>query len=213
MIQKVIFLLIWVGALAWASFHDLSLSTAVAQPRHLYALLIYHHGTWPSGLMYVAGIIWLVVPSLRQRSELVSLLAATLLAHALIHPLLITTLIKLLFGRLRYHQLGPGGVGFTPFYLPQPQLGGRSFPSGHVASSVVLCPAILVAWRKGRRLLAAGLALVTVSWGLAVAYGRILHGAHYLTDAIFSLGLSPLLSPYTARVGAWYLGRFEPDRK
>lgn len=203
---------LWAGALVLASPFDLSFSTAVAQPEHLYAQLIYHHGTWPSGLLYLAGVIWLAVPSLRGRSELVSLLAATVLTHALLHPLLITTVIKVSFGRLRFHQLGAGGTGFTPFYLPQPQLGGRSFPSGHVATSVVLCPAILVAWRRGRRRLAAALTLITVTWGLAVAWGRILHGAHYLTDVIFSLGLSPQLSPYTARIGQWYLGKFQTRR-
>ena len=209
MTARVVLFFIWAGALALAAPHDLSFSTAVAQPEHPYAQLIYHHGTWPSGFLYAAAIIWLSAATLRGRSNLVSLMAAVLLAHALIHPLLITSGLKFLFGRLRFHQLPPGGAGFTPFYLPTPGLGGRSFPSGHVASAVVLTPLVVVSWRERRRGLAAVLASITVVWGLSVAWGRILHGAHYLTDCIFSLGFSPLIAPLTIRVGAWYRDRFE----
>ena len=140
---------------------------------------------------------------------MVSLVAAVVLAHALIHPLLLTTLLKLTFGRLRFHQLNPGYSRYTPFYLPRPGLGGRSFPSGHTATSVVLFPAALVLWRAKERRPALRLLVITLLWGLAVAWGRILHGAHYLTDVIFSLGASPLLAPLTVRAGEWYLKRFE----
>ncbi len=209
MTARIVLFFVWAGAIALAVPHDLSFSTAMAQPAHPYALIIYHHGTWPSGFLYLAAIIFLSVPSLRRRSDLVSLLAAVLLAHALIHPLVITSGLKFLFGRLRFHQLGAGGAGFNPFYLPTPGLGGRSFPSGHVASSVVLTPVAILAWRNRRRKLAAILASITVVWGLAVAWGRILHGAHYLTDVIFSLGLSPLIAPLTIKAGTWYRKKFD----
>ncbi len=205
-----IFALLWAGALVAASPVDLQLSRAVAQPEHWYAVLIYRHGTWPSGLLYLVGVIWLAVPSLRRRSHLTALVMASLLAQALLHPLIITSALKISFGRLRFHQIASTNFSqYTPFYLPRPSLGGRSFPSGHVATSVVLWPAALLGWRHDRRGVAAALAALTLVWGVAVAWGRILHGAHYLTDTLFSFGLAPLLAPLTVRVGHWYLRKFE----
>lgn len=207
-------LLLWIAALALAAApFDLPLARAVMERDDPLALWVYHRGTWPSGLLYLLGIFWLVVPSLRERSPLVSWAAAATLVHGLVHPLALTTALKFAFGRLRPHQIGPDGAGFSPFYLPLPGQGGRSFPSGHVASAVMLCPVVLLLWQRRRRGGAVALALLTMVWGVFVAWGRMVHGAHFLSDVLFSLGLAPLLAPLTLGWGARYLARFKAPQE
>ena len=49
------------------------------------------------------------------------------------------------------------------------------------------------------------LGVLVAAWTLVVAWGRIAGGYHYLTDVVFSVGLSVLLAPAVAYWGgrAW----------
>lgn len=205
-------LLLWLLALVAASPFDLALSRAAARPEHPFAVFIRFQGTHPSTALYVVAGLWLLLPFWRRRSRLLTALAAAIAVHGLLHPLLITHTIKLLWGRLRYYQLPPDAADFTPFWLPTPGSGGRSFPSGHVATAVVCWPAVFVLHRAGRRRAALLLGAVTAVWGLVVAWGRIVHGAHYLTDVTFSLGFSPLFAPISLQLGDALARRLAPRR-
>lgn len=200
----------WVWVLALVGHVDLRVAASVTRPEHPFGVAIQRYGTLPSGILYGAAILWLVVPSLRRRSRLLSLAASALLAQALLHPLLVTDLLlKRLWGRLRPHQVLAGEGRFTPFYLPSPRLEGRSFPSGHVATASVLAPVVLLLVRCGRRQQALILGAVVLAWALAVAFGRVLFGAHFLSDVAFSMGLAWFVSPLTLRLGERYLALFD----
>jgi membrane-associated phospholipid phosphatase len=92
--------------------------------------------------------------------------------------------LKLVWGRVRFRDLQTAGADFSAWYLPQGLTGHLSFPSGHAAMSWVLLPCLLL-WRP--RSLAFWLAAaLLVGWALFVAASRVVIGAHYFTDVLFS---------------------------
>ena len=87
----------------------------------------------------------------------------------------------MLWGRVRFRDLGPGFAGFSPWCRPYSGAGG-SFPSGHTALAWLLLPLCLLApaGSRARRTLFAA----ACCWGLLVACGRMATGAHYLSDTL-----------------------------
>jgi undecaprenyl-diphosphatase len=122
--------------------------------------------------------------------------------HLLLQPALLTNGLKLLTGRPRPVHLGALGEGFVPFHVLHPGLGDFSFPSGHVAVTMILAPVVLVLFREGRRSLAGLVALSACAWTGTVAFGRVAFGAHFPTDVLASLGLGLALAPLSALLGA-----------
>jgi membrane-associated phospholipid phosphatase len=100
-------------------------------------------------------------------------------------------LIKIPWGRWTYRDIvGEEGGGnlslFSPWYLPQGNNGHHSFFSGHTAYGFVVLPIILFFKKQSRaRKNAVILALL---WGLIVAFGRLVYGAHFASDVLFGAG-------------------------
>lgn len=202
-------LALWLAALAALSPFDLHLSRVAARPEHWFGRLVQDHGTHPALILYVALVLWLAVPTCRRFSLLASRCASAVLVQALLHTLAITTALKHTWGRLRFADLGPGGAGFAPLWSPEFLGGGLSFPSGHVATAFVLAPAVVLLARAGRTRAALILGAMVVAFGLTVAAGRIVFGAHYATDVLFSIGLAWLVAPLSIVLGDRYLALFE----
>lgn len=99
---------------------------------------------------------------------------------------------KLLWGRVRYRDLSPGFVDFTPWFHPRgPGASGASFASGHTALGWMLLPLVLAAVERGAsRRVTVAVALVAVAWGYTVATGRVVAGAHYASDVLFPTGVA-----------------------
>jgi len=196
-------LLLWAGALAVSAPWDLAVSAALADPSAAYGKLIAAFGEWPAWIL-VAGAVVLLATCRRTESRYGHLrpLAWAVLILAVIHPLIITQSLKFLWGRIRFRDLGVDLAGFTRFYVPAGVGAGLSFPSGHVAMAAVFNAVPFFLLSRGKTAQAV-LALVLVSgFVLAVAWGRILAGAHYLSDCLFSAGLSLLLAAVTVRAFA-----------
>jgi membrane-associated phospholipid phosphatase len=101
---------------------------------------------------------------------------------------LTVSLLKLGWGRVRYRDLTPWAGDFTPWYAPQGWTGHASFPSGHAALGWLLLPSLLI-WPPGSRGYRWAFA-VSVGWGSFVAASRVVIGAHYLSDVLFSSALA-----------------------
>ncbi|MEY4545462.1 MAG: hypothetical protein RL685_1657 [Pseudomonadota bacterium] len=97
--------------------------------------------------------------------------------------LLVTTL-KLTWGRVRFRDLQPTATDFTHWYAPQGWTGHGSFPSGHAALGWLLLTSVLL-WPRGTREYRWALGLCLL-WGTFVASSRVVIGAHYLSDVLFS---------------------------
>ena len=106
---------------------------------------------------------------------------------------LIVQVLKTLWGRVRFRDLQEGFVNFTSWYLPQGATGATSFPSGHVLFGWMLLPLILLFTRKKNSKIKIWIIFIASIWGLFVLFGRLLIGAHYASDILFSSGIVILL--------------------
>jgi membrane-associated phospholipid phosphatase len=127
--------------------------------------------------------------------------STAILVHIVLQVAFVTNVLKVLMGRTRPVHLGPEGDGFMSWLSLHPGLGDFSFPSGHVAVAMILAPVVVLLWRERRRRAALGLALVNAIWAVTVAAGRMAHGAHFLTDVCFSIGIGIALAPLSLHLG------------
>lgn len=105
----------------------------------------------------------------------------------LITPLILVQSFKILWGRVRFRDLAANYTNFTPWFQPQGITGNYSFPSGHTAMGWMLLPILILLTNKDiwlHRIIGA----VILIWGVIVALGRIVIGAHYASDVVFSTG-------------------------
>lgn len=102
--------------------------------------------------------------------------------------------LKLTWGRVRFRDLDSALTSFTPWYLPQGFTGHASFPSGHTAMGWALLPCLAL-WPRGSLPLKPATALV-LGWGGFVAASRVVMGAHYASDVLFSTGICFGLARY-----------------
>ena len=146
------------------------------------------YGEYPVGLLATgAAVVW--CGSLYRRAWVRHRRACALLllAVALGPGLLVNGILKPLWGRPRPHQVEIFG-GARPYrYWWQPGHlgGGRSFSSGHAATGYVLVVGAYVVTPRRRRLVLGGALL----YGSLVGLARIVTGAHFVSDVLWSGGL------------------------
>jgi lipid A 4'-phosphatase len=110
--------------------------------------------------------------------------ALLLLAAALGPGLLVNGILKPLWGRPRPHQVESfgGARPYRDWWQPGNLGGGRSFSSGHAASGYVLVVGAYVVAQRRRRLVLGGALL----YGSLVGLARIVTGAHFVSDVLWS---------------------------
>lgn len=110
---------------------------------------------------------------------------------AICNYLFFVQLCKILWGRVRFYDLGSFYSNYTPWYLPQGITGNSSFPSAHAALGWMLLPLFLLVMKRSWKIKVI-IGILIISWGLAVALGRLKIGAHYASDILFPTGLTLL---------------------
>lgn len=153
--------------------------------------LIQWYGDYPSVVLGIAGL-WLATVLLGPaglkpwRRAGLYLAVSLALCHVLVNPVL-----KKHYNRARPKEtaLFNGSRPFTPVLTPPaPDERGRSFPSGHAAAGFAFV-AVWFAFRdQQRRLARAGLA-VGLAHGLVNGLCRVLQGAHFPSDILWSFGV------------------------
>jgi len=119
--------------------------------------------------------------------------AKQVLLVAVIVPAGIVGITKTLWGRVRYRDLNASHSNFTPWYLPQGITGNFSFPSGHSAMAWLTLASIFYFRNPKKRLT---VIIITAIWALTVCIGRVVIGAHYLSDVTFSAAIAILVINY-----------------
>ncbi|NHJ85297.1 MAG: phosphatase PAP2 family protein [Asgard group archaeon] len=130
-------------------------------------------------------------------------ITAIILLLEIINPLLFVQLFKWLWGRVRFRQLVNIGFEFyTPWYIPNgPSSVYASFPSGHTAMGWVFLPLLILLFKREKRdFLTYFGTLLIISWGVFVALSRVIIGAHFASDVLFSTGAA-----FTTTVILYYL--------
>lgn len=196
-------LVVSIGLLGLAALDpwDLAISSRLSDPNDPIGPIVQIWGGRPSWLAIgLAGVV-LLSRRLRTVHPLAARASSALIAQALIHPGLITNAIKLLSGRPRPVHVHGISYEFRNFYEFVPGMGDFSFPSGHVAFSMLLAPVALLLWRHGSRPWASVVALGTCLWVGFIAWGRVIYLAHFPTDVAFSMVLGVATAPLALWIG------------
>lgn len=193
-------LFVWLAAMLLAAPWDLSLSRAVVDRASGVGQLVRYLGEAPSWFL-IAGALLVLATARQRHSRLRPLLplARAVALLTLLYPVGVTQSLKLLWGRVRFVNLGPGLSGYTPWYVPAGVGAGRSFPSGHAAMGFLPAPVPLFLAARGRRRAALLAWAALLGYGVTVAWGRVVLGQHYLTDTLFSAGAELLLAALLSR--------------
>lgn len=171
--------------------------------------LVQRHGTKPSSVFIIAAMAVLIIPRLRQGCVTCSLAASAVIMQALLHMLLVTNALKFLWGRPRFVNLHADFHDFSPLWSLNPCTGDVSFPSGHVAAALVTLPVGAVLWRNGNRTAGATVLVLTLTFSAVVGFGRMVHGAHFLSDVLASMATGILLTPASVALGFRYRRQFD----
>jgi membrane-associated PAP2 superfamily phosphatase len=172
--------------------------------------LIQRYGDYPAVFLGIAGL-WLATALLGPaelrpwRRAGIYLVISLALCHILVNPVL-----KKHYNRARPKEtaLFNGSRPFTPVLTPPAaEEKGRSFPSGHAAAGFAFV-AVWFAFRdQNRRLAGWGLA-VGLAHGLVNGLGRVLQGAHFPSDILWSFGV--VWFTCLALYRWWHLPRLRP---
>ena len=119
-------------------------------------------------------------------------ISAVITVLTIINPLLFIQITKIFWGRVRFRDLLlPGFIEYTPWFIPRGITGNQSFPSGHTAMGWMILPLLILLrkkqWKNPIRLLGT---IVIIGWGIFVGLSRIVIGAHYASDVLFSTGIA-----------------------
>lgn len=101
-----------------------------------------------------------------------------------ISGILTTWTLKFTWGRVRFRDLAPDFSDFTPWYLPQGINGNQSFISGHTTYAWLVLPWILL-FKPGTARYR-NIVLAVIIWGVVNGLSRVVIGAHYASDVLFS---------------------------
>lgn len=119
-------------------------------------------------------------------------LAISVVSLALIVPFMFVQSVKMLSGRVRYCDLLPDHSNYAPWFeFHGLDFQNSSFPSGHTAMAWMLLPLMLFLWKKDysktTRIIGS---ILIVGWGIFVLLSRVVIGAHYASDVLFSTGMA-----------------------
>jgi lipid A 4'-phosphatase len=151
---------------------------------------LYSYGTIP-GLILTLGTLagWLAgiyMPRLKawRRPCLLVFLTAIIAAG-----LMVNAVLKQYWGRPRPSQTTEFGGKWTyrPIFPPGPPGKGASFPCGHCTMGFIFLA--MAGFRRQSKSLAVSGIVTGVALGVLLSAARMAQGAHFLSDAIWSLGI------------------------
>lgn len=151
---------------------------------------LHDYGTIPGLVLTLAALMtWLAGFYVRRlkpwRRPCLIVVLTTLLAAGL----LVNAVLKQYWGRPRPGQTTEfgGNWEYRPVFPPGPPGKGASFPCGHCTMGFVFVS--LAAFRRQYGPLAFGGVAVGVGLGALLSAARMVQGAHFLSDAIWSFGI------------------------
>ncbi len=122
-------------------------------------------------------------------------ISAVIIILTILNPLLFVQITKILTGRVRFRKLAINFSNYTPWFLPPGPSGNYSFPSGHTSMSFMFLPLlILVKERKWVAPVRIIVIFLVIGWAVFVGLSRIVVGAHYASDVLFSAGMASVIT-------------------
>ena len=151
---------------------------------------LHDYGTIPGVLLAIGSLIaWLVCILNRHYLDWHRYFLLIVLTAVLGAGLIVNATLKSYWGRPRPSQIRQfqGLYDYRPFYRPGVPGKGESFPCGHCTMGFLFIT--LFFWRRKTPKLAYIGGTFGIVAGVTLSAGRIVQGAHYLTDTFWSLGI------------------------
>lgn len=184
----------------WLLGLDWTLATALHNPDSPFARATRSYGAFITGLMAFACLPFLFAPSLARKRPLLYRSAAVVVLTAVLGTGLINqVIVKQIADRPRPRDTMAAMAADLPIVYST-EFKGNSMPSGHAGQAFVLMAPFFVLRRTRRTLANAALGIGAVA-GAVVGTGRMVAGAHYLSDVIVAGGIVLV----TAATVAWWL--------
>jgi len=153
--------------------------------------LLYDYGVWPAWILAGGGGLCLAADALRRRFGRLGRAGLFLVLVTSLGPgLLVNLVLKPWYGRPRPRDLAEfgGAHEFVPVLTHSRSANCTSFPSGHAAMAFCLfTPAFL--FRQRSRTATVMFTAIGLLSGTAVGAARILQGAHFVSDVVWSAGV------------------------
>ena len=189
---------------AWVVLLEMTKDIFYYLLEHLEALDFFNQPMVKTAQIFFATVIWvlflLCLKNCKNDQKLWRFALVIVCSCALY---ILVGLIKTPVGRVRFRTISV--LGDLSLYTPWYKINGsqafdglpgdccKSFPSGHTFSAgmvfLLLCLPDLFDFAK-KKWFQVILWVVSISYTLTVGVSRIVAGAHYLTDVVFSMGLS-----------------------
>ncbi|MBD3197853.1 MAG: phosphatase PAP2 family protein [Candidatus Lokiarchaeota archaeon] len=113
----------------------------------------------------------------------------------ILNVLLFVQSFKFFWGRVRFYNLNMDYSNYTPWYLPRGPTGNLSFPSGHASVSFMLIPLLIpIVKSESKKIVKLVFSTLIIGWALFIAISRVLIGAHYASDILFSSAFACFLT-------------------
>ena len=151
---------------------------------------LYEYGVIPGiFLSIISFLTWIFSHTKKKLAILRPYLLICALTPIIASALLVNVVLKDHTGRPRPREIKQFSGNWE--YLPALQIGipgrGHSFPCGHCSIAFTLTSGI-VFWRLSRKFAILSLSLGLI-YGILMSLARIVQGGHFITDAMWSLGV------------------------
>ena len=161
----------------------------------LIGIVDYDEGLIIFGISIFGPIIAFLALTLNKNYKDYRTIALIILILAVINPLIFVQIVKPIWGRVRFRDLSNNYSNYTPWFIINGYTGNQSFPSGHTAMAAMFLPIlILVKGRKWKDPIKVIICILTIGWILFVGASRVVIGAHYASDVLFSLGMASIVT-------------------
>ena len=153
-------------------------------------LTLYRYGTLPGALLAIGCVVaWMISFFKRRIADWRPYFALVVLTTVVAGGILVNSIFKPYWGRPRPNQVTDFGGYYTYQHVFPPGLPGKgaSFPCGHCTMGFTFLSLYFIR-RKSPMLAWSGVAAGIILGGLLSA-ARIVQGAHFMTDVLWSLGM------------------------
>lgn len=174
--------------LVLATGWEVSLVSTLHEPKDAFSWWMRNYGKYPAIIVSVIAVLFMLTPYLRNKSAILRRIAITWLVALIFGAGLIGGWITVEgFDRPRPREtvLLEGQEAYTPPFVVSEAEQGKSFTSGHAAMGFIFA-APFFALRRRYPKTAFGFLVGGLIFGSALGYTRMVLGAHFITDIIWS---------------------------
>ena len=153
---------------------------------------LYEYGTLPALLLGIASLIYVLASLFVKKLAIGRMKALLILLTLVIGPgLLVNSAFKDRWGRPRPRQIQQfdGRWEYREAFEPGIPGKGNSFPCGHASMGFYFIVLYYV-YRDRNRITRIGIAASALAFGSLIGVARIVQGGHYLSDVIWSAGMT-----------------------